>query len=526
MKLLKEVTVMNFSSNRRWWALAALTLALLAVGLDVTVLSVALPTLASSLHASEAELQWFVASYSLALVAMLLPGGLFGDRFGRKKMLLGALAVFGMGSVAAAFSSTSAEFIASRAVLGLAAAFLIPLSMSVLRVLFSDEERPRAVGVWAGANFLALPIGPILGGWMLTQFWWGSVFLINVPVAVLGFVAVAFLVPESRSAERTGLDPIGVLSSSLGLAVLVYGLIQAGENGWGDPGAVASLVIGAVVLVGFVFWERRLSRQPDGQPLVDLALFSSPTFTWGTILVALGGFALFGILFAAPQYFQAILGADAQGSGLRLLPVIGGFVVGAALAARLGSWVGPKLTAALGFVIMSCGLALGATTSLGSGDGFLILWTALAGAGMSLALVTAANGALGALSEENSGVGSGLMQAVNKIGGPFGAAILGSVINSVYREHLTLAALPAQAVGAVQQSVFGGLAVAQRIGSTQLAGSVRLAFVDAMDAALWVSAGVAVVGVVLALAFLPGRARAVGEIRTTGPEGLELGHEH
>jgi EmrB/QacA subfamily drug resistance transporter len=516
---------MTFSSNRRWWALAALAFALVAVGLDVTVLSIALPTLAADLHASEAELQWFVASYSLAMVAMLLPAGLLGDRFGRKKMLMGALAVFGIASLGAAYSTTSAEFIAARTVLGVAAAFLITLSMSVLRVLFSDEERPRAVGVWAGANFLALPIGPILGGWMLTQFWWGSVFLINVPIAALGLLAVAFLVPESRSPERPGLDPVGVLSSSAGLAVLVYGLVLAGENGWGDPAALASLAAGLLLLVGFVLWERRLTRLPNGQPLIDLSLFSSPTFTWGTILVALGGFALFGVLFAAPQYFQAILGADAQGSGLRLLPTIGGFVVGAALATRVGPLVGPKLTAATGFAIMAAGLALGATTSPASGDGFIVVWTAMAGAGMSIALVTAANGALGALSEENSGVGSGLMQAVNKIGGPFGAAILGSVLNLVYRNQVITAGLPARAVDAVQQSVFAGLAVARQLGSSQLLDSVRASFVDAMDVALWVSAGMAVVGLVLALAFLPGRVQAAAKIRTTSGEGIELEHE-
>jgi DHA2 family multidrug resistance protein-like MFS transporter len=476
------------------------------------------------LSAVPAELQWFAASYSLALVAMLLPAGLLGDRFGRKKMLFGALVLFGLASLTAAYAPSSAVFIAARTVLGLGAAFLIPLSMSVLRVLFTEEERPKAVGIWAAANFLALPIGPILGGWMLTQFWWGSVFLINVPVIILALIAVAFLVPESRSAERPGLDPVGVLTSSGGLALLVYGLIVAGQNGWGDAGALALLAAGAVVLVAFVLWERRLTALPTGQPLVDLALFRSASFTWGTILVALGGFALFGLLFAAPQYFQAILGADAQGSGFRLLPTIAGFVIGAVLADRVSSWIGAKLTVALGFVVMTLGLLWGATTSLSSGDGFLIAWTSLVGAGMALALVVAANGALAALPEERSGVGSGLMQAVNKIGGPFGAAILGSVLNSAYRDHLNLSGLPAQAVDTAKTSVFGGLAVARQVGSIQLLNSVRSAFVAALDAGLWVSGGVAMVGIVLALIFLPRRASAPRATSETETKGLELGH--
>jgi DHA2 family multidrug resistance protein-like MFS transporter len=519
---------MNISGTRKWWALVALTLSVLVAGLDGTVLSLALPTLAGALHASEADLQWFVAAYSLALAAMLLPAGLLGDRYGRKKMLLVALALFGIASLGAAYAPTSVVFIAARAVLGLASAFLITLSMSVLPVLFTDEERPRAVGIWAAANFLALPIGPILGGWMLNHFWWGSVFLINVPVVVLAVVAVALLLPESRSAQRPGLDPAGVLTSSVGLAVLIYGVIEAGQKGWGDAVALVSMAAGVLLLVGFVLWERRLSGRPDGQPLVDLALFRSASFTWGTILAALGVFAMFGVLFTAPQYMQAILGADPQGSGLRLLPVIAGLVAGAGLADRVARKAGAKLTVALGFGLLSAGLIVGATTTVTSGDWFLVAWTALIGAGMGLALSTAADGALAELSAERSGVGSALMQAVQKVGGPFSAAILGSVLNATYRDHLNLAGLPAQAVDAVQKSVFGGLAVARQIGSAPLLDTVRTAFVSGMDVALWVCGGVAALGIVLTLLFLPARSHAASgaaTIGTTEVKGIELGHE-
>jgi MFS transporter, DHA2 family, multidrug resistance protein len=278
---------------RRWWALGALTLAVLAVGLDATVLSVALPTPATDLHASTADLQWFVSAYTLVLAAAMLPGGLLGDRYGRKKVLLGALALFGVGSLACAYAPSAGAFIAARVLLGLGAAAIIPLALSVLTVLFTDQERPRAVGVWATANFLALPIGPILGGWLLTNYWWGWVFLVNLPVVALGLLAVTVLLPESRSATRTGLDPVGVLASSAGLAALVYGVIQAGERGWGDPVALVAMLVGVLLLAAFVLWERRLSRRPAGQPLVDLALFRSTSFTWGTILAAVGVFALF-----------------------------------------------------------------------------------------------------------------------------------------------------------------------------------------------------------------------------------------
>jgi DHA2 family multidrug resistance protein-like MFS transporter len=499
---------MNGGKTRRWWALGALTLAVLAVGLDGTVLSVALPTLATDLHATTVDLQWFVSGYTLVLAAALLPAGLLGDRYGRKKVLTGALVLFGIGSLAVAYAPSAGAFIGARVLLGLGAAAVIPLSLSVLTVLFTPEERPRAVGIWAAANFLALPLGPILGGWLLTNYWWGWAFLINVPVVLIGLLAVTVLLPESRSATRTGLDPVGVLASSAGLAVVVYGVIKAGENGWGDPVALAVMAAGALVLVGFGLWERRLGRQPDGQPLVDLALFSSRSFTWGTILAAVGVFALFGVLFTAPQYFQAILGTDAMGSGLRLLPLIGGLAVGASAADRVAARAGAKVTVASGFALLALALGIGATTSLTSGTGFVVLWTPLVGLGMGLALATASSAALGALPAERAGVGSAVIQAVNKVGAPFAAALLGSVLNATYRGQLELAGMSAQVAAAARDSVFAGVVVARRLGSASLLDSVQAAFVHGMDGMLWVCAAVAVAGMVLALVLLPGRAAA------------------
>jgi hypothetical protein len=330
------------------------------------------------------------------------------------------------------------------------------------------------------------------------------VFLMNLPVVVVGMAAAIAWLPESRSATRPGLDWMGMLLSSGGLAVLVYGVIQAGQHGWGNPVALTGMVAGALVLVAFALWERRLGRRPAGQPLVDLGLFRSRSFTWGTILAAVGVFALFGVLFTAPQYFQAILRTDAMGSGLRLLPLIGGLAVGASMADRIAAHAGAKLTVATGFVLMAAGLALGATTGLSSGTGFLSVWTPLVGLGMGFALATASAAALAALSAERAGVGSAVIQAVNKVGAPFAAALLGSVLNATYRGQLDFAGIPGQVAGAVRDSVFAGVAAARQLGSGSLLHSVRAAFVDGMDAMLWVCAAIAVAGVVLALVFLPG----------------------
>jgi len=505
-------------TDKRWWALGAVMLAVLAVGLDGTVLSVALPTLATALHATESDLQWFSSGYLLVLAAAMLPAGLLGDRYGRRKVMLGALALFGAGSVACAYAPSAGAFIAARVVLGAAGAGIVVMALSALTVLFTEEERPRAIGVWAAVNFLALPVGPILGGWLLTHEWWGWVFLMNVPVSLLGIVAGLALVPETRATERPGLDLAGVLSSSAGLVALTYGFIEAGQNGWTDASAVVPIAAGLVLLVGFVLWERRLTHRPGGEPLIDLALLRSGPFTWGVILLAIAALAMIGVLFTLPQYFQGVTGTDAMGSGVRLLPLIGGMVLGAVPADRVARRIGPKVATALGFVVMGAGAAIGATTGVDSSAGFAAVWTAVFGAGMGIVFATAASAAVSELPAERSGVAAGVLQALQKIGGPFGAAVLGSVLSTAYRARLDLAGLPPAAADAARASVFGGLAVAHRLGSAALLDSVRAAFVHGMDVSLLVSAGIAGAGFLLALAFMPLRAAAPAGAGGRAPE--------
>jgi MFS transporter, DHA2 family, multidrug resistance protein len=420
--------------------------------------------------------------------------------------MLISLALFAAGSVACAYAPSAGAFIAARLVLGLAGAGVIVMALTAVTVLFTEEERPRAFGIWASANFLALPIGPILGGWLLTHYWWGWVFLMNVPIVLVGLIATIALMPESRAPQRGSLNLVGVAASIVGLVGITYGLIEAGRNGWGDAGALVWMIAGLVVLVGFFLWERRLSQRPGGQPLVDLALFSSAAFTWGVILAATAILAMIGVLFTMPQYFQGVLGTDAMGSGLRLLPLIVGLVVGAVPADRIASTVGAKITVALGFALLAAGMLVGASTSVGSNYGFVAAWMAIAGVGMGLCLSTAGSAALSTLPQERSGVGSAVMQALQKVGAPFGTAILGSVLLSVYQGNLHLVGLPPATAALVQGSVFGGIAVAHQLRSVPLLESVQTAFVQGMDVALVVAAGIAVAGIVLAVAFLPGRA--------------------
>jgi EmrB/QacA subfamily drug resistance transporter len=479
--------------------------AVLVVGIDATVLSLALPTLAVSLDASTSQLQWFVSVYLLVFAAALLPAGMLGDRYGRKRLLLGALVILGLSSLACAYATTPGQFMAARVALGLGAAMIVPAALGALPALFTSTERPKAVAAIMAASIVGQPIGPLLGGWLLTTFWWGAVFIINVPVVLAALLAAALLVPESRSRERPRFDVLGIALSSAGLAAVTYGVIHAGQEGWSDATALAAIAAGAGLLAVFVLWERRTVH-----PLVDVGLFRSPDFSWGTAFATLVSFAMMGLLFAAPLYFQDVVGLDAFGNGLRQLPMIGGLLAGAVVATRLAQRAGARLAVGAGFAFIAAGLVLGGTTSLASGEAFAMLWLALCGIGMGLAIPTTTDAALGALSPEHGGVGSGLIQALRMAGGALGAAVMGSILNSAYRSSLDLPPVPGPVAETVREGVSAGVAVAGAIGSGDLLTAVRLAFLDGMQASLAAAALAAGVSALLALRFMPQR-RKTGE---------------
>jgi MFS transporter, DHA2 family, multidrug resistance protein len=515
---------------RRWWALVAMAASVLVVGLDLTVLNLALPTISTQLHASTSDLQWFSDAYSLVLAAAILPAGRLGDRYGRKRILLIALAIFGVSSVLCSYAANSGELIAARAVLGVGAAAIFPMSLSVIPVLFAPEERQKAIALMASATFLSFPIGPIVGGYLLDHFWWGSVFLINVPVVALALTAVFFLLPDSRSQHRPGLDGVGVVLSSAGLTGLTYGFITAGQNGWGDISALATIVAGVVVLVVFTLWDK---RETPSMPLVEMELFRSAGFTWGTLLTTLVSFAMFGLFFAMPQYFQEVRGLDAMGSGLRLLPLIAGMVVGMIGGTRLATprkaaggapLASARTLLAIGFAIMAAGLAAGARTTTGSGTGFAVAWFGAAGLGLGLAMPQAMNAALAALSAERSGSGSALISAMRQVGATIGVAVLGTVLSTGYHNRLNLAGLPATVAATARSSVAAGVGVAHLAGSAALLENVRAAFVHGMDIMLWACAGIALASALLALIFLPRKGDAVpSAAEETGVERAGLG---
>jgi EmrB/QacA subfamily drug resistance transporter len=383
--------------------------------------------------------------------------------------------------------------------------------MSLLNVLFAPGERARAMTIWVMANSLGIPLGPVLGGWLLDNYRWGSVFLINVPLVAVGLVAVALLIPRTRGHRSGRIDVPGILLSGAGLVSVTYGVIAAGERGWGDAVTLGCVAGGVVLLAVFVAWQLRAR-----DALVDLELFASRPFLWGTVLATVASFALMGLLFVLPQLFQAVQGADALHTGLRLLPIIGGLLVGAKVAERLNVKAGPRVTVATGFVLMLVGLAMGTVTEVGTGYGYTAIWVSLVGLSIGFTLPPVMDLALGALTAERSGSGSGLIQALRQVGGTIGVAILGTVLNSAYRDHLDVTGLPPAVAAAARDSASGAVA----IGSPSLVRSAREAFVHGMNATLWTCCAVAALGLVLTVVFLP---RRTGVAEPEAPEVATIG---
>ena len=489
----------------RWWALAALVVSGLVIGLDSTVLITALPTLSAKLGATTSDLQWIAAAYTLALGGLLLPAGVLGDRLGRKRLLLLGLLVFGASSLAASQVTTSTELILMRAVMGIGAALILPLSLSIIPSLFSDAERPKAVAAAAAGAFLGLPLGPLVAGWLLTHYDWGSVFLINAPVVVLALIGVWFLVPEGRDPNPRSFDVVGALLAVVGVTALVYGVIEQPVHGWADARVIASIIAGAAVLVAFVVWDL---RHPE--PFVDLRNFRSRAFTWATMAFVMTGFALFGVMFILTPYIQIVLGNDAQATGIKLLPLIAAVMVGAGIGNRLTSRFGARIGVTLGLLICGGGLIIFSRAGDHTGYGLVAVVLAVIGLGLGIGLPTSLDIVLGVLPRSQTGAGSALTRALQQVAATFGVAILGSILNSVYQNQLAsqVASLPPAARNAAQGSVAGAVAIASRLPASlgkPIASAAKAAYTSGMTDVMLVSAALMVLTAVAIAIFLPSR---------------------
>jgi EmrB/QacA subfamily drug resistance transporter len=495
------------SQRTRWWALAALAMSMLTIGLDTTVLSVALPTLAVDLGATTAQLQWFSTAYTLVLAALLLPAGALGDRYGYKKLLMLALIIFGAASVWCAYSGAAETFIMARIVLGAGAALMLPLSMAVLPSIFPNAgERARALTIWVTSTAVGLPLGPILGGWLLSHAWWGSIFLINVPLVVVGLAAVAAFIPGTRAAESRPLDLVGVALSSAGLASLTFGFIRAGQESWGEPLTLGTIIGGTLLLAVFVLWQLRARF-----PLIDLELFTAPGFRWGAILLTTMGMVMFGVLFALPLLFQAVQGASTLSTGVRLLPLIAGLLVSSLIVDGMGKRLGAAITTAIGFALSAAALAVGAFSTASTPVAVIAVWLGVVGMGMGLVMPTAMNAALDTLPPSRAGSGSALIQALRQAGGTIGVALLGTILNAGYRGATPSVPDPILQ-HRIDESVSAGVAVARATGRPDLLAAVQSAFVHGMSSMLLLSAILA--GVLAVTAVIGLRPRSTGRHHT------------
>ena len=488
----------------RWAALGVLCLSLLAIVIDNTIVNVALPTLVRDLDADVSELQWVVDAYTLVFAGLLLLAGTLGDRFGRRRTLLSGLAVFGVASAAAAHADGVDQLIAGRAVMGAGAALIMPATLSLLISVFTDaRERAMAIGIWAATAGIGVALGPVVGGLLLDRFWWGSIFIVNVPLCVLAIVVGRRVVPESRDPVARRIDWTGAALSGAGLIAFVWAVIEAPARGWTSAPVVVAGAFAVVAMTAFVAQQRRAAA-----PLLDLRLFENPRFTAASGIITLLFFALFGFLFLSTQYLQFVLGYSPSAAGLRVLPYAAAMIVFAPLSSRLVLRFGTKRVTTTGMVLFSTGLAVAATVTAGTGYGRLAVALVLMGAGMGLAGAPATESIMGSLPPERANIGSAVNDTTRELGGALGVAIVGSIMSSLYSTQLAKG-LAEDVPGPVAAAARESLGAAVQINAA-VADPAREAFVHAMSRASIVAALAAALGAFLAWRHLPASGVARG----------------
>ena len=492
----------------RWRVLGVLILSLLVTSIDHTIINVALPPLAVDLGASAAQLQWVVDSYTLVFAGLLLLAGALGDRFGRQRALAGGLVVFAVGSVLAAAATTVGAVIAGRAVMGLGGALIMPATLSILVNVFGDpRERAKAIGIWAAASGAGIAIGPIVGGLLMREFSWASVFWINVPLLAVALVGSLHLVPPSRDLRAGRLDPLGAVLSIAAITLLIYAVIEAPENGWTSSTTLSLIGAGLGSVAAFSAWEL---RRPD--PMLDLRLFRSPAFTAASMSLTLLFFAMAGAMFLQAQYLQFVLEYSPLGAGAALVPAAAGILVGSGAGSHLAAAAGARLTVALGTLLGGTGLAVQAFFTDGgsylpTGVGLLLF-----GLGAGIAMPAATDSVMNALPAAQAGVGSAVNDTTRELGAALGVAVVGSVAATAYTasmqsQALGLPAMPDGVRESVVDNVGAAMMTSAELGQRGLglAQIAQDAFVTSMGSALWVAAAVAMWATVIAAVHLPRR---------------------
>ncbi|MEU7158598.1 MFS transporter [Streptomyces chrestomyceticus] len=498
---------------RRWAILAVLCLAVFVVSIDTTVLNVALPTMSRELGAGTEELQWFVDAYTLVLAGVLLTAGSFSDRFGRKKMLLVGLAVFGVASALGAFAQEPWQVVAARGLMGVGGSFFMPGTLSILVHVFSAEERGSAIGRWGAVTALGMVLGPLLGGVLLEHFWWGAVFVLNVPVVVLALIGVAWIVPESKDPVARRADLPGTVLSTAGMGGVLFGVISAPTRGWGS-GAVLIPLLGGLVVLALFFLRQATAKEP----MLDLRLMFSRQFLGASGTMAFLMFSLLGGAFVVTQQLQLVLDFSPMSAGLATVPLAAAIVVSSPLSPAVAKAIGARITIALGLATMAAGLAVLAFFAPGAGYPPTAVGLVLLGAGMGLAVAPVNDVLMSAGPPESSGRLSAMNDTVQELGSAFGVAVIGSVLALAYGN-----ALPGTVPGGMRHSLGEAADAVQGMPAGQggsLLDAAHRAFAHGMTLSMAVCAATALLGAVIAFLLIPGAKKAQPDHRAAAePQG-------
>jgi EmrB/QacA subfamily drug resistance transporter len=499
--------------RRRWLTLLVLCISLIVITLDNTILNVALPTLArpaaeGGLSASSSQLQWIVDAYTIVFAGLLLTAGSLGDRFGRYRGLAVGLTIFGTGSLLSSFAGSANVLIATRALMGIGGAFIMPSTLSILTNVFTDPvERGKAIGVWAGVSALGIGLGPISGGTLLSHFSWGSVFLVNIPIVIGGLVLGFLLVPESRDPAQPRLDPLGALLSIAGLTAILWAIIESPSHGWGSGDVMGAFAVGAVILGLFFAWELHTDH-----PMLDLHFFENPRFTAASGAIMLTFFALFGTLFLLTQYLQSVLEYSTVEAGAVLLPQAATLMVCAPLSSVWVQRFGNKRVVTTGLLIVSSSLLAFLVLNPQSSVFTVIFVTVLMAVGMANIMAPATDSIMGSLPRAKAGVGSAVNDTTRQVGGAVGVAVLGSLLSSHYSSAVVdklNGTVDPQLLGSIEEGVGQAVGIGRSVpgGGEAIIAAARDSFVGGMHLSALVAAGVTLTAAAAVAKWLPARAR-------------------
>ena len=489
----------------RWWTLIVLSLSLVLIAVDTTILNVAIPTLQRELGASASGLQWIVSSYILVFAGLLLTMGFLGDRFGRKRLLQAGLVAFGIASLASAYSQTTGQLIAARAFMGIGGAMIMPATLSIIVDVFPREERAKAIGIWSAVAGIGVPMGMVVGGWLLESLWWGSVFLINIPIGIVVLAAGFFLVPNSRDPAPRKIDIPGAVLSTSALSVLLYSIIEAPGQGWLNPLVLGGFALAFALGVAFVLYELR-----SNHPMLDIRLFRSARLSSGAIAISFAFLAMLGMIFLFTQYLQLVREFSPLEAGLGMVPLALGFMIGGGSSAILVSKLGTKSVVTGGLMVI--GATLAAFVFLDEATAYWLSAVGLAflGFGMGTTMAPATDAVMGSVPEANAGVGSALNDVTRNVGGALGIGIMGSVFTSTYGASVSSAvgSLSADDAEAAKNSLGAAVQIAADLGSSAgdaLIAAANSAFLDGFGIAMAVAASIAFVGALIVVRFMPAR---------------------